>query len=520
LRQTVRARLFHAVTNKTHTIVLAGAEVLNEIIINYKLREKRFAVLEKHKMMKISIHQPHDQSKVGNIYIGKVVDVKVGMNAAFIDIGDGKNGYLHRDQLPMYAQSKDSNKELQSISKFLHQGKKIIVQVKKDETDIKGPLLTAIIELSGEKMIYIPDGDYIAVTKKVDQDLRNQWHMIATKYKNNREGFIVRTEAANGNEEDWLLELKQLRKHYQEIMDQVKTAMAPAILWEKQFLIEDVLQEMLKLKAGTVIADDQVIIKTIQGKIKNELGMEWKYILHQQKQNIFSAYHLEEEIENALKRIVWLANGSYIVIDETEALVIIDVNTGKFTGHQSLQDTVFKTNILAAKEIGRQLSLRDYGGIILVDFIDMKREEYQQKVIQVLQNELKKDTKYSRIVGFTELGILQITRKKTKRSLPETLHTVCPVCNGAGKVNSSETLAFRLERELWEKPFNDHEAILIEVTENVKKFFCGEQDIHLQRIEKILNIKLIFKIIHHPCPIYYIRQFGTVEEILSKLGSY
>ncbi|MBS4173693.1 Rne/Rng family ribonuclease [Bacillus sp. FJAT-49736] len=488
---------------------------MNQIIMDYKYREKRFGVIENNIVTKISIQQPTDQSKVGNIYLGKVVDVKVGMNAAFVDIGVGKNGYLHRDQLPLYIQNPNLNKEAMPISKFIQEGQKIIVQVKKDETDLKGPLLTAIIELSGERMVYLPEGDYIAVSKKADKAAREKWQEIAYANKKVHEGFIIRTEAVSGNEKEWAQELQQLRSQYSEIIHLAKNHKHPTILWEKPIFFEEVLHEMVRLKEGKVVVNDSTAIKVLQEKTLNIDGLKWEFSLYQEDQNIFSAFNVEGDIENGLKRIVWLSNGSYIVIDETEALVIVDVNTGKYTGRENLQDTVLKTNILAAKEIGRQLSIRNYGGIILVDFIDMKKGAHQQQVVDVLTKELSKDTRYSRIVGFTELGILQITRKKTKKSLPETVMSTCPVCSGKGKIYSAETMAFRLERELWEKPFKDHEAVLVELTENVKNIFCGEQNVHLVRLEQHLHIKIIFKVIWNSSPVYFIRQFGTKEDILS-----
>lgn len=494
---------------------------MNEIVIDYKSREKRFAVIENKKVTKLNIHQPTDQSKVGNIYLGRVVDVKVGMNAAFIDIGEGKNGYLHRDQLPLFIQNVDANKENASISKFIQEGQKIIVQVKKDETEIKGPLLTAIIELSGEHLIYIPDGDYIAVSKKVEQAVvREKWQTIARKYKKGHEGFIIRTDAVKGLEDDFLKELEVLREHYHEIVQQSKNSSHPSIIWERPIFLEEVVHELVKLKTGTVIVDDNEIKTALQDRTQDRKDIKWDYVFHQRKQDIFSAYQLDEQIENTLKKIVWLSNGSYIVIEETEAMIVIDVNTGKFTGRQNLQDTVFKTNLLAAEEIGKQILLRNYGGIIVVDFIDMKSKTQQQKVMNALQKELDKDEKYSRIVGFTELGLLQITRKKTKKSLPETIQMACPVCHGKGMVHSPETIAFRLERELWEGRYSNHEAVLIELSEDVKNIFCGIHNVHLNRLEQILHIKINFKVMDSQVPVYYIRQYGTKEEIFADRLNY
>lgn len=487
---------------------------MNEIIIDYKTSEKRFATKENNTVTKIFIEQPQDQTKVGNIYIGKVVDVKNGMNACFVDIGCDKHGFVHRDQLPAYIHSSDPNKQYQSISKFVQKGEKLIVQVKKDETNIKGPLLTAIIELSGEKMIYIPEGGYIAVSKKGDEQSRIKWKNIAIKHKLNQEGFIIRTGALNNNEEQWILELNLLRQRYQHLLNEANMLKAPSILFQSSLFEKELQGELSRLKKGKVISDNQEILQHLKQYVKEP--SEWKFVFHFNDENIFTAYNIDAEIEKSLKRVVWLDNGAYLVIDETEALISIDVNTGKFSGTKNLQDTVLQTNILAAKEISRQLQLRDYGGIILIDFIDMKYEHHRQIIQKTMQDEVEKDSKYTRLVGFTSLGIFQITRKKTKKSLSETLLTPCPVCSGKGKVESPETIAFRLERELWEKPFKEHEAVLIELTDEVRAIFCGENNVHLRRIENALNVCLFLSVIHYCRPVYYIRQFGSKSELAAK----
>lgn len=495
---------------------MAGVEILNEIIINYNSSEKRFATKENDTVTKVFIQQPQDQSRVGNIYVGKVVDVKNGMNAAFIDIGSGKHGYLHRDQIPDFLHSKDSNKHMLSVSKFAHVGKKLIVQVKKDETMIKGPLLTAIIEFPGDKMVYLPEGEYIAVSKKGNELNREKWRNLVNKHKIENEGFIIRTDAFESSESDWLCELGSLRKAHSLLQEIVKSSSPPALILETSLFENELLHELKRLKKGTFISDDQGILTKFKQRIQTNIGLKWEFQPYYRLGNIFSTYKIESEIEKALKRLIWLDNGSYLVIDETEALISIDVNTGKFTGNKNLQDTVLTTNLLAAKEIARQLTLRDYGGIILVDFIDMKSDHHQHLVQKAMQDELKKDSKYTRIVGFTSLGILQITRKKTKKSLSETLLAPCPVCSGTGKVESPETIAFRIERALWERPFSDHEAMLIEITEDVKSVFCGENNVHLHRIEQVLNIKIFFSVVHFCTPSYNIRQFGTIEELKAK----
>ena len=491
---------------------------MNEIIVNSITREKRAAIIEDGKVTKLMVQQPQEKSKVGNIYLGKVVNVKAGMNAAFVDIGEGKHGYIHRDQLPSYIHNEEANKHLFPVTKFISQGAQLLVQVKKDETDIKGPLLTAIIEISGEKMVYLPDGKYIAVSKKGEAGVREAWRKLAKAHQKEKEGFIIRTSSFGANKDEWLEELERLRHTYGKLLQKAAEFKAPACLFDQSALEESIFKEMQRLKNGLIYADDGVSLRGLKERIGDWPGLDWTFELYQKAENIFSYHKAEAELDKALKRIIWLENGSYVVIDETEALVSIDVNTGKFSGTRSLEDTVLKTNLAAAKEIGRQLVLRDYGGMILIDFIDMKQQEDQHKVKKAIQHALEKGDKQFRIEGFTSLGILQITRKRTKSSLSEALLMPCPVCKGKGKVESPETLAFRLERELWEKPFHDHEAVLVELTEDVKTIFCGTQYNHLERIEKSLNVKILFSNVHQCIPFYQIRKFGTKRELSEEIS--
>ncbi|GER69165.1 ribonuclease E [Weizmannia acidilactici] len=487
------------------------------IVINFKTREKRYAVLENGEVAAIRIRQPGDVTKVGNIYLGKVAAVKPGINAAFIDIGGGRHGYLHIGRLPAFLHGNDEIRE-RPISSFLAAGQPIIVQVKKDGTALKGPLLTGIIELAGEQIVYLPEGKYTAVSKKADEAERKLWRSRVRAHLEPREGIILRTAALTGDGK-WLDELKTMRKKYRAMVDKASREKAPAVLYEKNNVETEIYRELVRLKSGTVISDDPEILKRLKKLLENHPELDWSLEFYSGQVNIFTYYKIDGALEDALKRIVWLENGAYIVIDETEALISIDVNTGKYTGRQDQDETVLQTNMLAAKEIARQLKLRDYGGMILIDFIDMQDEKEREKVRLALEKELANDGKQTRITGFTELGILQMTRKKTRKSLPETLLKVCPVCKGKGKIESPETVAFRLERELLEMPSGLHEAVLIECTEDVKDCFCGDNLVHLGRLEHLLHVKLFFRIIRDAHPYYAIRQFGTVRELGEKSSS-
>lgn len=476
---------------------------MNQIIVHDKTREKRFAILQDQQITEVFIQRPEGESKVGNIYLGKVAQVKTGMDAAFVDLGAGKHGYLHRDQIPAYLHSDEKNKQLFPLTRFLHEGEKILVQVKKDETELKGALLTALIELTGDNLVYLPDGRYSAVSKKGDHETRTRWRKKFASVKEEREGVIVRTEAFSASEADVLAEFTLLRQQYQQLLIKCQGMKAPALLLQKMDFHDALLAAVKKLGSGTIFFDNPASMKKIKERLAANDLMNWE--MHEQ------TLYLEEELMKALKKVVWLNNGAYFLIEETEALIVIDVNTGKFTGKQNQQETVLQTNLAAAKEIGRQIKLRDLSGIILIDFINMRDEHERALVSSCLEKELLKDDRKSKIIGFTSLGILQITRKKTKHSLIETMLTNCSVCSGTGKVESAETIAFRLERELMEWMHRDQEEVLIEMTESVKDVFCGENNRYLRKWEEMLKMNIQLNIIDACRPEYRIVRFGSKE---------
>lgn len=490
---------------------------METLIVNYASREKRFAYLRDQRVEKIHFDRPEHRSLVGNIYFGTVTKVLPGMNAVFIDIGEEKNAYLHRDALAAYVLSaeKSLEKEKKNISSFVHQGEKLLVQVDKDATGTKGPRVTGIFEIQGTNLIYMPYGRYVAVSKKIaDEHQKTALRSLGNRLKEEEEGIIFRTSSLSCTEEEILEELFELRKHCKELIQKAALLKRPGLLFQKDTFLDTILEVIANIRTGEVIVDDLAIKKWLEqsGVITGEVILS----VYNGKENIFSANRVEHEIEKALKRVVWLDNGSYLIFDETEALTIIDVNTGKFSGKADYQDTVLKTNQLAAREIVRQLRLRDIGGIVLIDFIDMKRDKDRQYISATVEKELMKDEKRTRIIGFTPLGILQLTRKKTRVSLSEVLQVKCPVCQGTGKIKSAETVAFRLERELVEHRHSTYEAVLIETTEEVKRAFIGTNQSHKQAIEDLLHLKIYFSISPSVRPYYLLKQFGDDREISQK----
>jgi ribonuclease G len=482
---------------------------LETLIINYNSREKRFAYLKDNRVENIVFDRPEDRSLVGNIYFGTVTKVLPGMNAVFIDIGEEKNAYLHRDVLPSYLLSSEKEK---NITSFAHQGEKMLVQVDKDATGTKGARATGIIEIPGPNLIYMPKGRYTAVSKKIaDEAKKAALRGMGSRLKKEEEGIIFRTSCITSTEEEIHAELVDLRKHHQELLQKAAAFKKPGLIFQKDTFIEMILEQVERMTSGEVIVDDLALKKLIAEK-----NDTIKHSYYNGKENIFSVHKVEHEIDKALKRIVWLDHGAYLIFDETEALTIIDVNTGKFSGKTDYQETVLKTNQLAAKEVVRQLRLRDIGGIVLIDFIDMTREKDKQTILTLIERELTRDQKRTKIIGYTPLGILQLTRKKTKVTLSEALEVKCPVCDGTGRILSPETVGFRLERELLEHRNSDFEAVLVETTEAVKAELLGPNEAHREAIEELLHLKLYFSVQPSARHYYLLKQFGTVNEISLK----
>lgn len=488
---------------------------MKKLIINYLTREKRFAVIANKKVEKIVIDQPQQQSSVGNIYWGTVSKVLPGMNAVFIDIGEEKHGFMHRDKLPGYLCSQEPSAIRKNIpvSKFAFQGEKLLVQVEKDATGTKGPRLTGIIELSGTNVIYLPKGKAISVSKKIaSAKQREDLQQFGRNIKAENEGFIFRTTAVHSSEPELLTEIEQLRTENELLVKEAEQLKHPGLLRKRDYFFEQIAQEVQNAQFQLeVYVDDLALKKTLERTFLNV-----PIHFYQGKENIFSVYNVEHEIEYALHKTVALENGAYLIFDETEALTIIDVNTGKFSGKSTLAETVLETNILAAKEVVRQLRLRDIGGMVLIDFIEMKLEKDRKLVLGVIEAELKGDTRRTKLIGFTPLGILQLTRQKTKTALSESMMVACPVCEGSGRVLSPETIAFRLERELWEHRLSDYEAVWVETTEEVALIFSGPKEEHQERLEAALGLKIFLSKVSNAKPFYMIRQFGTEREISLK----
>ncbi|MEI5905682.1 Rne/Rng family ribonuclease [Bacillus spongiae] len=476
---------------------------IDKLIVNARGREKRWAHFQSGQLVSWDFFRDEDQSIVGNIYIGVVKKIVPGLNAAFVDIGMDKNGYLYRDDIVSFVHYSVSEEEKQamSISKFLHQGEKVIVQVKKDGNDIKGPKLTNVIEWTGDKVVYMPEGKYVAVSKKKSDEERTLWKERAQNWKRAEEGLIIRTEAFAATEDEVINELFHLRAKNDAVLGLMNDKKPPYLLYKQNPFLHSIMEKGKNITEGMIICDESSFLAEMKDTTQlQHLEFEW----YPKNEGIFTEFSIERDLEKLFKNIVWLDNGAYIIIDKTEAMTVIDVNTGKYTGEQRLTDTAFKTNVAAAKVVAEQIILRNLSGIILVDFIDMKRKHEQDEVMKTFIKSLGTDDKRTRVLGFTKLGILQMTRKKITLDVSDSFTTDCPSCFGKGKVLSAESVGYRLERELWEYENNDAGTIVIETTKEVKKAFCGEENTHLIRFQRVIGKMISFQLTETKVPYYQI----------------
>jgi len=414
----------------------------SEIIVDVGSDETRVALLEEGELVELHIEKNSSERFVGNIYRGKVNNVLPGMQAAFIDIGYERNAFLYVTDAISQNECSDNEKEALkdrknlNISDVLKPGQEITVQVIKEPIGTKGPRVTTHITLPGKYAVLLPNADYTGVSRRIEnEEERSRLKKIAQSIKPAGKGLILRTAAEGKEKEDFLKDLDFLTKLWETIRSKEQKGNVPRCIYREHNIVERTVRDLFTQDIDKfVINDVQQYERVLElaELISPSLKARVKYF--SKDYQIFEYYQIESHILKAMSRKVWLKSGGYIVIDKTEALTVIDVNTGKFTGRNNLEDTVVKTNMEAAAEIAKQLRLRDIGGIIIIDFIDMRENEHQKMVIDTLIQSLKKDRTKTTVVGMTGLGLLEMTRKKVRSELSVIMSNDCPYCGGTGKI--------------------------------------------------------------------------------------
>lgn len=411
-----------------------------KIIVNIAPEETRMALLEDGELAEISVERTDHAHIVGNIYKGKVKNVLPGMQAVFVDIGRDKNAFLYTGDIT----SQWSSGERLTV------GQDIVVQIVKDEIGLKGPRATTSITIPGRYIVLMPTADYIGISRRIDDDSeRERLKEIAEKFQAEGIGIIVRTVAEGKAEADIKKDFEYLCSLWKSLVARAKRAKAPALLYRDVDMVIRIIRDYLTPDIDQLIIDNREAYNRVCDLLESiSSDLLAKVSLYQGNEDIFSHFDIEKEVNKLGQRYVWLKCGGYIIIDRTEALTVIDVNTGKYVGDSSLEDTVFRTNIEAAAEIARQIRLRDIGGIIIIDFIDMNTDEHKQAVLEALTSHLKKDKTKTNVIGITGLGLVEMTRKKSRQNIESILFADCPCCEGRGRVESPETVIINIKRRL------------------------------------------------------------------------
>ncbi|MFB4162906.1 Rne/Rng family ribonuclease [Alteribacillus sp. JSM 102045] len=485
-----------------------------ELIFNTATTEKRGAVKKNGKVIEIFIERPVEERIAGSIFKGRVKDVLPGMEAAFVDIGREKNGFLHRNELVGYKQLREpeTEKEKRSISEFITEGQEIIVQVTKEEFGDKGARLTENVSLPGKYTVYMPEGGYIGISKRMaSEEIREHWRNQVRSMLKDREGIVVRTSCENRSENIVEQDIRYLREDWYAGLKTAQLTRPPALIYQDGGIIERLLRDYSIKEVDKITVDHFPDVRYIKRLLRFEEEDIKKVSYYNGKENIFSAEGIEKEIDKALQPKVWLKSGGFLMIEKTEALTVIDVNTGRFTGRDDLEKTICKTNIEAANEIARQLRLRDISGIIVIDFIDMKRSENKQKVVTALKRALSDDRTKTNVGDISPFGLLEMTRKKVRRSLADYQFSDCEFCMGSGRLLSEEAMAYRTERIIHEHREMDAEAMVLELPSRVLQWLHERGEPLLKEWKKRYPFSLYFQP-HPEADGIHIRFTGTNEE--------
>ncbi len=430
-----------------------------EIIVNVHPLEKRVAILEDNRLVELFVERKDHQNPVGNIYKGIVKDVLPGMGAAFIEIGLERTAFLHYsdivlDFLDIYEDTKPRKRvnpsDSSQIGRLLKPGQEIVVQVHKGPIGSKGARLTGQISVPGKYLVLFPNKNKIAISRKIfSQNERGRIRNILTEVKDPAYGLIVRTESEGSDEDDIRNEYKALAKTWRLIEKQLKFAKAPICVFEENALKNYLIRDLFNEHVDRLVIDDKDFYRSIIGQLEDiSTDLIPSVELYKEASPIFDSWSIEKKIETIFHSRIYLPSGGNIKIEQTEALVAIDVNTGSFTGKSHYDETVLKTNLEAAAEVARQIRLRDLSGVIVIDFIDMSEDKARNEVLEILRKGLKRDRAKNKVYPFTSLGMVEVTRKRMRATIMANFSEPCPFCNGSGRIVSKDAVTMRIYRWL------------------------------------------------------------------------
>lgn len=437
-----------------------------ELVISTTSHETRVALLEGGHIAELYIERERERGIVGNIYKGRVIRVLPGMQAAFVDIGLDKAAFLYvadvldemeqverhidGDEPPADQTDSTELQPLPPIEDLLREGQELLVQISKEPIGTKGARITSHISLPGRHLVYMPTVDHVGISRRIESDVeRERLRGIVDKMRSPGTGFIVRTVSEGKSEDDLRNDMQFLVGLWENLSRGLDDVGAPALIHSDLDVTSKVLRDILTEDVQRIVVDSLDEYNKIVRFLRTFMpGLNYSIELYQGDEPVFDAHGLEVEISRALGRKVWLKSGGSIIIEQTEALVAIDVNTGRYVGKHNLEDTILKTNLEAVREIAFQLRLRNIGGLIIIDFIDMEKEAHREKVHAALEEALRGDKNKTNILKISELGLVEMTRKRVRESIGRTLCEPCPYCEGKGYVKGKLTVIYEILREL------------------------------------------------------------------------
>ena len=464
---------------------------MQDILINWSPQETRVAVVEHGAVQELHVERTLERGLVGNIYLGKVSRVLPGMQSAFIDIGLERAAFLHVADVWQRGNGDNGQAPPKPIEKLVFEGQSLMVQVVKDPIGTKGARLSTQISIAGRLLVFLPQDDHIGISQKIGSpELREQLRSRVTRLAGEGGGgFILRTNAEDATDEELAADIAYLRKTWAAVREAGFKSPAGTLLYQDLNLPQRVLRDLAGDRTQSIRIDSASQFEALQA-----FGREFtpdavgKLSLYRGERPIFDLYNVDQEIEKALARRVDLKSGGYLIIDQTEALTTIDVNTGGYVGARNFDDTIFKTNLEAAQAIARQLRLRNLGGIIIIDFIDMNRAEHQDAVLAELRKQLARDRVKMTVSGFTQLGLVEMTRKRTRESLAHMLCEPCPTCGGKGSVKTARSVCYDILREILReaRQFNPKEFRVI-ASAAVVEMLLDEESQHLAGLSDFIG---------------------------------
>lgn len=467
-----------------------------DILINWSPQETRVAIVEHGAVQELHVERTLERGLVGNVYLGRVARVLPGMQSAFIDIGLERAAFLHVADVwhpPAEGESLSAARAAQvqiPIEKQVFEGQSLMVQVIKDPIGTKGARLSTQISIAGRLLVFLPQDDHVGVSQKIPPAQRDELRMrMQTLAGTAGGGFILRTNGEDASDAELSDDIRYLRKAWARIKDASVRLPAQSLLHQDLNLLQRVLRDLVGETTQTIRVDSREQFEALKAFGAEFMPMAAEKLHHYKGERpIFDLYSIDEEIAKALARRVDLKSGGYLIVDQTEALTTIDVNTGGFVGARNFDDTIFKTNLEAAQAIARQLRLRNLGGIIIVDFIDMAREDHRDAVLLEFKKQLARDRVKTMAGSFSQLGLVEMTRKRTRESLAHMLCETCAVCEGKGSVKTARSVTYDIFREILReaRQFNPREFRVV-ASPKVIELFLDEESQHLAGLSEFIG---------------------------------